>query len=301
MNRKNGYLFAFAALFLWGIHGPAGRYLALNGVNMYFVTAARFWLGALFFFVYLACRGLLGQITFKKNIKLILMISLVGVALNSLLYHLALIYLPGTLVMILENLSPVFVMLMSFMFEKVKPGFKEIAALVVSISGVVLSVAGKVIFQDLQERCILGVFLGILTGITFGLYTYMSSVLVRPLKGDPDAISLYLFRIFIITAVMMTPLLFSGGKMPSTGREWFWLAEMGIMQSGAAYVLWNRALSLLPVNRTSVLFLMTILFTTINEVLFLGLRLNQFLVTGGILIMVSGYVLTSGEFRKKRR
>ena len=299
-GERRGYIYAFAALFLWGIHGPAGRYLALNGVNMFFVTAARFWLGALFFFLYLAFRGLLKDISFSYSLKLVLSISLIGVALNSLLYHLALIYLPGTLVMILENLSPVFVMLMSYMFEDVRPGRKEVVSLLVSLAGIVLIVAGKNSFSDLHPLFVFGVFLGILTGFTFGIYTYLSSVLVRPLKGDTDAISLYLFKIFFITSVMMTPLMFTRGSLPSSTTQWFWLVEMGLLQSGAAYVLWNKALSLLPVNRTSVLFLMTIVFTTINEILFLGLRLNIFLVAGGGLIVLAGYILTArpGATRK---
>jgi LPXTG-motif cell wall-anchored protein len=42
---------------------------------------------------------------------------------------------------------------------------------------------------------------------------------------------------------------------------------------------------------------MTILFTTVNEILFLHLQLNRYLVAGGLLIMAGGYLLT----RKRRR
>ncbi|HPE29167.1 MAG TPA: DMT family transporter [Candidatus Mcinerneyibacteriales bacterium] len=292
-----GLIYAFAALFLWGIHGPAGRFLALQGVNMYVVAALRFWMGAFVFFLYTLRRGHLRKIRFKERLRLVLLIAFVGVALNSLFYHLTLIYLPGTLVMILENLSPVFVLLFSFLLERVRPRFVELLSLALSLGGVLLIVLGKEHFHDLHPLFYFGIFLGILTGMTFGVYVYFSAVLVRPLRGRPDDIVAFLMKIFTITAVLMSPLLLIPGRWPQTFWEWFWLVEMGIFQSGAAYILWNYALSLLPTNETSILFLMTILFTTVNEILFLHLQLNRYLVAGGLLIMAGGYLLT----RKRRR
>jgi len=292
-----GLVYAFAALFLWGIHGPAGRYLALQGVNMFVVTALRFWFGAFVFFLYTLRRGQLPHIDYKERWKLVLLIAFVGVALNSLFYHLTLIYLSGTLVMILENLSPVFVLFFSFMLEKVKPRWVEIFSLMLSLGGVLLIVLGKEHFKDLHHLFYFGIFLGVLTGLTFGIYVYFSAVLVRPLRGRPDEIVAFLMKIFAITALLMSPLLLTKGRWPQSFWEWFWLIEMGVFQSGAAYILWNYALSLLPTNQTSILFLMTILFTTVNEMIFLGLELNRYLIVGGGLIMAGGYLLT----RKRKR
>jgi len=48
-NKIKGLIYAFIALFLWGIHGVAGRYLACEGVNMLFVASVRFLIGTSFF------------------------------------------------------------------------------------------------------------------------------------------------------------------------------------------------------------------------------------------------------------
>ncbi|MGE3063439.1 MAG: DMT family transporter [bacterium] len=290
-NSTKGLLFALLALFLWGIHGPAGRYLALQDVNMYFVAALRFFIGTFVFFIFLLFKKRL-SINFREELPLVLIISLVGVAGNSVLYHLTLKYLSGTLVMILENLSPLFVFLLVLFLDKEKPKFIEILSLGLSILGIFIIVLGKEKFFDLKDNFYLGIILGIFTGITFGFYVYFSSKLVKPLHNDPIKIISYLFKIFLITAVLMSPLLFTKGKTPDSFSEWFWLIEMGVFQSGLAYIFWNYALSLLPVNSASILFLLTIIFTTVNEVAFLGLKLNIYLVLGGFLIIMSGYLIS---------
>ncbi|HMA68846.1 MAG TPA: EamA family transporter [Candidatus Mcinerneyibacterium sp.] len=299
-EKTKGLIFAFLALFLWGIHGPAGRYLALNNVNMYFVTASRFIMGTAVFFIFLLIRGKI-KLNIKKRWKLVLALSIIGLALNSILYHLTLIYLPATLVMILENLSPVFVLTFSLILHKIKPKIIEIFTLLMSFSGVILIVLGKEHFENLHPLFYLGIILGILTGITFGFYVFFSAVLVKPLKNNPDTIIQFLFKIFLIASIIMLPvLIWSADGRPKGFKQWFWLVEMGTMQSGLAYLFWNYALSLLPTNKTSILFLLTILFTTINEIIFLDLKLNIYLIIGGILIITAGYILTK-KTKKKRK
>ena len=217
-------------------------------------------------------------------------LSLIGVVLNSLLYHLALKYLPGTLVMILENLSPIYVLICSFILLRTKPKFIEIVSLLISFSGIIFIVLGKDSFVGIQEKYYLGIILGVLTGFTFGHYTFFSAVLVKPLQKEPLRIIQFLFKIFTLSGILSIPFLFFK-PIPHSSNQWFWLIEMGVFQSGLAYLFWNYALASLKTNTASILFLLTIVFTTINEVLFLHLHLNIYLVTGGILICISGLLL----------
>lgn len=288
---SQGFFYALIALFLWGIHGPAGRYLSLQGVDMYFVFALRFWLGSLVLFLYLMIKKSL-SFTWFENKKQILLVAIVGIFGNSLLYHLTLNYLPGTLVMVLENISPIFVLLASFYYLRVKPSLKEIAALLVSFIGIGLIILSKDKFPELQDGFTVGVVLGILTGLSFGAYIFYSAQYVKPLKNDPIKIIQFLLKVFVVSAVLGTPFLFTSKAPPANFIEWFWLIEMGVFQSGFAYIFWNYALSRLNTNTASILFLLTIVFTTINEILFLGLRLNTYLVAGSIMIFLAGYLLS---------
>jgi drug/metabolite transporter (DMT)-like permease len=109
---------ALGAAFLWGIQGPAGRYLALNGTDMLFVAALRFIIGTIVIGIFLAWRRAV-TLEFMKQWKLLLAISIPGLFTNSVACQLALKYMPATLVMIIENLSPVFVFLLTIVFTSI--------------------------------------------------------------------------------------------------------------------------------------------------------------------------------------
>jgi len=287
---KKPYIYAFLALFLWGIHGPAGRYLAQSNVDMFFVFSFRLWLGTLVFFTFLLAKKAV-KIDLHDNIKNILLIAGIGLVANTIVFHLALRYLPGTLVMILENLSPIFVMSATFIFYHIKPKMYEILALLCAFLGILLIVLGKNAFPELTQGFYLGIFLGILTAATFGAYIFLSAHLMSNQKDEPIAVIKFLFTIFLISAIACTPFMLFSKGLPQNTSQWLWLLEMGIFQSGLAYLFWNYALVYIKANTASILFLLTIVFTTLNEIIFLGLRLNVPLVVGGGLICLAGIVV----------
>ena len=298
-HKTKSLIFAFLALFSWGIHGPAGRYLAVQEINMYFVAVSRFWIGTFIFFLFLVFKGDFGYTLFKSKWKEILKISIVGICLNSILYHITLMYLHGTLVLILDNLAQVFVLLIVYFKDKIVPTKNQMISLIVAMIGLITIVVGKSSFPELGDGYTIGIILGILTGITFGAYIYLSSKLMMGSNKEPLTIIQLLFWIFLLASVMMSPIyFFLEGKLPRSQSEIFWFLEMGIFQSGVAYLLWNFALTGLSANTASILFTFTVLFTTINEVLFLNLKINPTLIFGGLLITIAGYLLSKRPSKK---
>ena len=292
IHRQRGYLFLFAAVFLWGIHGPAGHFLALRGVDMLWVASARVLMGTVIFGAFLLATGNF-TMDWRERWRTVAALSFVGLFLNTLTFHLALNSISGTLVMIIENLSPLFVFFLSFALAGVRPTWREVVALFLSLCGMLLIVYGKDTFDFGGGDVTVGIVWAVLAGATFGWYVYFSADLVRPLRDEPVKVVQFLFRIFVISTVLMIPLLTRDCPRPKEADEWFWLVEMGIFQSGGAYLCWNYALRDIPVNTASVLFLFTILFTAINELLFLSLPLNIFIIGGGILIIAAGRLITS--------
>ncbi len=298
---KKSFLFCFTALFLWGIHGPAGRFLALNGVDMYFVTATRFWLGTLVFLVFILVKRLKVKIKFDKELLQIFKIASIGIFLNSILYHATLVYLPGTVVMLLENISPVFVILLVALIDKEKPKIIEFIALFISFAGVYLVILGKGSIEITNQQYYIGILLGVLTGVTFGYYVYSTGDYVKKYRESPDKIIVYLFKLMLISSIMLSPIFLFSKQKPYTSIQWFWLIEMGVFQSGFAYLFWNYSLSDLPSKTTSLLFVFTIFFTTINETIFLDLKLNKYLIFGGLLIIASGIIITLAHRKSSKK
>jgi len=290
-HRKRGYLFLLAAVFLWGIHGPAGHFLATRGVDMLWVASLRVLIGTIVFGIFLLLTGNF-TMDWRERWRTVVALSFVGLFLNTITFHLALVSISGTLVMILENLSPVFVFFLSFLLAGVRPSWREVTALILSLGGMLLIVYGKDTFSFGGGDVNVGIIWGILAGATFGWYVYFSADLVLPLRQEPIKVIQFLFRIFAISTVLVAPFLFRECPKPQKPDEWFWLIEMGIFQSGGAYLCWNYALRDIPVNTASVLFLLTILFTAMNEIVFLGLIPNAFIISGGILIIAAGRLIT---------
>ncbi len=289
---KKGIIFLFINAFLWGIHGPAGRYLALKGVDMYFVAGMRLLIGAATFAVFLAFRRGF-SLSIKGHVRDVIMVSVVGLFLNTLFYHLSLNWIPGTLIMVLENLSPVFVILFAWGFSAKKPQKKHIISLLLSFAGIALIIAGKGEFSVNGEDTLPGIIFGIGAGITLAFYYFFSGELVEKTKDDPDKMISLLMIIFMIAAFFMLPFVFSATDLPKNNVEWFWLIEMGIFQSGLAYIFLNYALRYVSSSTASIFFLFTILFTTINELLFLDLSLNVYLVAGSLLIIAAARKVSS--------
>ena len=284
--------YALIAVFLWGIHGPAGRWLTQNNVDIFFVFSIRLWIGTIIFFIYLLFTNGF-SINFKdfitENLKKVLIISFIGLVANTIVFHVSLIYLPGTYVMIIENLSPIFVFGATALIYKIKPKSKEIYALILSLLGIMLIIIGKKDYPELSDTFYIGLFYCILAAITFGGYIFFSTDLMRDYKNDTQAIIRFLFKIFLIAAIVCTPFIFISKGKPETPLQWFWIIEMGIFQSGLAYIFWNLALAHISANTMSLLFMLTIITTSVNEILFLGFRVSLLLVIGCILICYAGY------------
>ncbi|HOV46803.1 MAG: DMT family transporter [Spirochaetes bacterium] len=281
------------ALFSWGIHGVAGRFLALDGVSMLGVMELRLIIGCvLFLFFLIITRNF--DFSYFKFWKYLLPLSLIGLLSNSIVYHLGLKYIPATLVMLLENLSPFFVVLFAIIFDKKKPSITELISLIISFGGLVLIVIGKGGLTISNSEFYLGVICEVIAGITFGIYTYFSArfYMSKNLEISFKMMINILFQVFLYSAVAGIPFLFTM-RFSLLQRIDIWLIlEMGIFQSFLAYLLWNFALSVLPTSSTSILFYMTVVFTSINEIIFLKFIPNIIIIAGSILIICAAVLLT---------
>lgn len=293
-NTKILAIFAlWLALFSWGIHGVAGRFLALNNVSMLGVMELRFLIGAVLFFLYLLITKNL-DLSYFKYYKSLLPLSFIGLFGNSIFYHLGLKYIPATLVMLLENLSPFFVVLMVIIIEKSRPKRHEVIALFVSFIGLILIVLGKGGLKISNAQFYLGVFLEVAAGLTFGAYTYFSARFYKKNSIDFSFSMMMniLFQVFLYSSIMGLPFLFTVNYPVLKQIDIILILEMGLFQSFLAYLLWNYALSKLPTASTSILFYMTVVFTSINEMIFLKFYPNWIIIIGSIIILISAIVLS---------
>jgi DME family drug/metabolite transporter len=288
------YSLAIFAMFLWGIHGPAGRWLALENISMHIVTVLRFWIGALVIGVYLIARKRV-SFSFFSRYRDLFPIAALGIALNSIVYHLGFNYVSATAAMLLENLAPFFVMFLAWRFDGERFERAKIAFGVLGFVGLVCVVLGRGgVAASGSQSYLWGVLLELAAGATFGYYTWSSGRflskhlrdLVEQGLSRSDVVLNLLFHVFVLSGLLMLPLLFVKGVWPQTGSHWFWVFEMGVFQSGLAYIIWNNCIYDLSASTASFLFFLTAIFTVINETIFLGYVPNAWIVSGSVLILL---------------
>ena len=286
----------WAALFLWGMHGPMGRYLALRNVPILAVMSLRLWIGSIVFWTVLLVAKKFKPVPLTFLPKL-LFLSVVGVYLNSVPFHYGMNYIPATLVMLFENLSPFFVIFLIWMIESKRPSKTETFCQIIAFSGVLLIMLGKGGLRESGEHFYLGVALEVLAGITWAIYGYFSAKWVQEIGARETHEKFFpslnmVCQLFTVAAVISSPHLLSLKGAVISQFDWTLIIILGLFQTGITFMLWNYALTILPVTMVSTSFYMTIVFTCINDVLFLGLKLNWILVVGALLILGSALKLT---------
>lgn len=306
---NTGYLLAlvglWVALFLWGMHAPAGRYLALKGVSMTGLMAARLWIGSLLFWAFLIAKRRVDLSFLRGNLAKVTFLSFIGIYLNMLVFQYGMNYVPATLVLLLENLAPFFVILLLWKVDGKRPSRVEITCQLTAFAGLLVIILGKGGINGDWNHFMLGILLETIAGITWGVYTYLSGRWLKQIftkaTGEKRFYATLNFICILLTisAILAAPNLLQLDYTMLNYHDYLLIAMIGLLQTGIAYMLWNFALSTLPVTTVSVCFYMTVVFTCMNEVLFLHLHLSWIMILGASLILGSALKLSRTHSREK--
>lgn len=306
-NQFYGLVGLWTALFLWGMHGPAGRYLALKGVSMIGLTAARLWIGCLFFWLFLLVKKKLDLSFLKGNMVKITTLSLIGIYLNMTTFQYGMNYIPATLVLLLENLAPFFVILLLWKVDGKKPKKVEMFCQLTAFTGLLIIIMGKGGMTGSWNQFMIGIFFEVIAGVTWAIYTFYSgrwlnSIILKPDQEDRFYSSLnFICVLLTISAIVISPNLFSLDYARLAYNDYLLILMIGVLQTGIAYMLWNYALGTLEVTTVSICFYMTVVFTCLNEVVFLHLRPSASMLIGAALILGSALALTRAQAKAKAK
>lgn len=128
----------------WGASGSMGQYLfQVEGMDSRWLVPIRLTLAGIVLFLYclFAHRDkLLGIVSSKKSILLLIAYGLPGVAICQFLYFTTIQLSSAGVGTILQDLSPIFIMLCSALIARRAPKLTEVIAVVMAIAGVFLIV-----------------------------------------------------------------------------------------------------------------------------------------------------------------
>lgn len=277
--------FGVLAAFFWGTHSVIVRYLTkdLHGLT---IAALRLYIAAAV--LYLIMKAYRQPISIKFSDRPFL-ITTFGAVTNYIFFHWGLEHTSASNAMMLENTAPFFVLLICVFALGKRVGRLEILATIVAILGVNFTVehdaltGGEGLEGDLIE---------LLAGITWAIFLLGSISALSTTQSTIERIS-FLFNVFIVSAVLLTPWLFFY-PIEVTATDLGLLVLLGVFPTAVAYYLWYEAAARVSAVPASLLFTLSVVFTFLNAHLFLGEALTLDMIVGAALIVL-GVILAKAQ------
>lgn len=275
---NRGLLFGFAAAVLWGTHSVVVQRLTqdMGGIQ---ISVLRLYIALASMFVIL--RIIKQPIQLAWGDRNFWMASGATVV-NYILFHIGLERADAASAMILENTAPFFVLILLFVLFGTPVTRREVFATCIAIVGVALTVV-----QDLDSDSfrLFGDLLEIGAGLAWAFFLIGSSRAMQASKTTGERVN-FMFGVFLVASVVMTPLLAFDFVVPKAGDIPL-LAFLGVVATAVLYYLWAEAAARVSTLTASLLFALSVAFTFVNAAIFLDEPVTPLAVLGATLIVVA--------------
>ncbi len=277
-----GYGEIITASILWGFAGILAKKvvgMSAQGIIFYRVTFA---LVILFIFLYLS--GNLHKIKLKEKKIYLILFSIFQVA-TMLTFFIAVLKASVSVGVLLLYTAPVYITLLSPLLLKEKSTKTGLFALILSITGIFMIIDIEKIDLSLQS---LGIFAGILSGISYALQIIISKYISRIYSGYTQA-----FWSFMIAMLILLP----AGivQFDAVHGNIIYLVLLAIFPTLLAVSLYFNGLNKVKASSASILGLIEPLSAVILAVLILNEKLSLPLILGGALILAGAAIVTRNE------
>jgi drug/metabolite transporter (DMT)-like permease len=219
----------------------------------------------------------------------LIIMSVCGFVLYYVGFNYALVYTSASQGALVQALLPAGIAIAAALYLRERPSPQRLLGIALSIGGVALVVLfGK---SDTAARDpVLGALLMLTTVITWSVYTVLAK---RFAQADQIVVTTFTMAIGIVLLLPLVLLEMHGRAWPQlSGADWANIAYLGVVASGAAYIVYSRALRDLDASTVGVYINLVPIIGVITAVLFLGESLNPWQIAGAV-IAVAGMWLSS--------
>ena len=284
-NTYRAYLYCIITIFLFSTLELCGKLIGA-GVSPNSVTVYRFFYGGVFLYIiYKLKERSISKLSFSDYSKIILC-GILNVCVSMMFLQLSIFYGKATIAAVLISANPLFVVFFAWLILKEKMNFKKTIALILGISGIIMLVFGSGVFENSQhsKNIALGVIFGILSSMTFALYTVLSKKYIIK-YGNLRFNSLSFFWASIFLALSYSSI----GNYPVyefTLKNTLLLLYLGIFVSGLAYFLYGEALKTISAFEGASFFMLKPVFAAVMNYTVIGETLNTIQISGIAVILI---------------
>lgn len=290
-----GYLYAILAVLFWSFNVIVARYFA-DTFTPWQISFYRWFFASIVLLPFTIKQVIKDWDIITKNFKILFWLSLTGIVLMNTFSYYAGRTISAVEMSLIGVMGPVFIVILSRIFLKEYISKFQFFGILISFIGVItIIVHGQfLMIGDLKLQ--IGDFWMSLLALSFAIYSVISKF--RP-KGISQLTSLS-FTIFLATIIILPLFIYDNIKSPIcnwTSLEIWTLLYMGIFNSILAYLFWNFALDKIGSLKSSMIYYLMPVFSSVEAYFLLGENIYPAQIYGGLLVIV-GIFMTNKKSDK---
>lgn len=303
-----GVVALLLACTFWGTTGTAASFIP--GINPIVIGASTMGIGGLI----LGATALPGVWKVWKNIGAVPLVILgaLGLALYSTVFYIGMSWAGVALGNVIAlGSAPLFAGVIEWLFDKQRPSWRWLVATAITVAGGVMLVSGRNFGEDgggvirNQGMVTAGIFLALIAGLAYALYTYMANKLMKPHADRPQGIGhrSVISTIQLVSAVPLIVILISlviadPGQFQNQPLSIPVLAYLILFPTAVGHLLLAVGLGAMPASRAAVY----TLFEPVVAVVFAVLIVGEIIAPIGwigLIVVLLGLLFLTTESRSR--
>lgn len=293
MNKSliKGYIFVILSAVIYGTMPLMATHIYASGVNSLTLTFFRNILSLPFIALIIKLSGKKIKVE-TKALPSIALIALMGSAVTPLLLFSSYRFIPSGVATVFHFIYPAVVFVAEFIFLKKKIKGANLISLALCISGILM------FYTPGQKLNLTGSVIALASGVTYATYILLLS------EFKYKEISGFVFGFFvsaICSAVLFFVLLFTKQfALPQTLTGWILSFVFAISVNIGAVILFQQGTFIVGGGRASILSTFEPITSVLAGILFLSEPASAMTVTGTILVIGAGLLITLSDINKNK-
>lgn len=233
---------------------------------------------------FFALAVLLPVVKFKFKLNWLIVIGTLCYMGNNISYYIALDYTSAGNAILLCYTAPIFVLIWSSLYFKKKPAFMQLFVLFLTVVGVVI-----IFYSDIGGGAILGDIIALIGGLSFSGLFFVNSL--------PKSSSIHSTIYGSFISILFT-LFFIPEVIAMSAMSWLWVAIMGGVEIGLAYIFFDKGIKNCSGFNASLISTIEVILGPVWVAVFLHEPIGIYTIIGGVIILAS--IVTNVLYEKKQ-
>jgi len=287
-GRLGALLEALLVTFLWSTSYILTK-IGLTEISPLVLVSLRYVVASLILVPVAVLRGEHRALDGRAALKLVFL-GITGYSVAQGLQCVGLYHLPAVTVTFILNFTPVIVLTLGLVFLKTTPTPRQVAGIALVIAGAYIYFGGGVSASSLT-----GVIVTFVSGLGWAAYLVASRAFFKP--GEIGPLGLSAFAMGVGTVFIAgSAWVYEGFTALSLGG-WGIVIWLGVVNTAAAFFLWNHALQRVEAFEISILQNTMLIQIAILSVIFLGEKLTASKMLGMAAVFVGVLIVQLSSLR----